>query len=241
GKVPGFGDLTLCVVGGAVAGGTAGALVGEVVGGVMGVLAGAVMGDVLCNVDEAEQAAAMTMTDADGDGVADDRDACPNTPSGVAVDAAGCPLYTDADSVPDYLDQCPGTPSGVQVDDKGCPIVVAVAVEEVSIVTNINFDFDSAAIRDDAKPKLDRVIALMNETPNVVVRVVGYTDSTGPEAYNSELSLRRAESVREYMISRGIQANRVQAVGRGEANPLVPNTTAEGRAVNRRVEFEVVS
>ena len=208
---------------------------------------------------------AATEIDADGDGVPNDADACPKTPAGIAVDVAGCPLFTDADSVPDYLDQCPGTPAGAQVDAKGCPIDsdgdrVADYLDKctatppgtpvdgqgcplgaaLSIVTNINFDFDSAIVRDDARPKLDRVVALLRESPHLNVRVVGYTDSTGPAAYNGELSLRRAQAVREYIVSRGIAASRVSARGRGEADPFVPNATREGRAVNRRVEFEVV-
>ncbi|MDX1431004.1 MAG: OmpA family protein [Gammaproteobacteria bacterium] len=111
---------------------------------------------------------------------------------------------------------------------------------EFSVVTNINFDFDSATFRDDSKPKLDRVATLLAEHPEVVVRIVGYTDSLGTDAYNAELSLMRAESVRDYLISRGVAPGRLHPVGRGEANPLVPDATVQGRAVNRRVEFEVV-
>lgn len=236
GKVPGFGDVTLCVIGGAAAGGTAGALVGDVAGGIMGALVGVVMGDVLCNADAETKAAAMTMTDSDGDGVPDNLDACHGTPAGAAVDARGCRLDSDGDSVADYLDKCPGTARGTKVDTQGCP-----ATGAVSIVTNINFDFNSAVVRDDAKPKLDRVIALLKESPNVRVRVVGYTDSTGPAEYNQQLSLRRAESVRDYMASHGVAASRLSVLGKGEADPLVDNATKEGRAVNRRVEFEVVN
>jgi len=192
---------------------------------------------------------------------------CPGTPAGIPVDPDGCALYSDADAVPDYLDQCPATAPGVAVDSNGCPVDFdfdvdgvakdrdacsstpigtrvdirgcPLAGERIAIVTNINFAFDRADVRGDLKERLARVIQLLKEMPNVDVQIVGYTDDIGSAEYNRALSLRRAESVRDYIISRGIDDTRLSVSGRGKTNPLVPNSTPEGRAVNRRVEFVV--
>ena len=202
-------------------------------------------------------------------GTGEGKSLCPGTPAGIAVDADGCPLYSDADAVPDYLDKCPDTPAGVAVDAMGCPLAPVadadtdgvadgddrcadtpagvrvdtrgcpLAGERIAIVTNINFDFDRAAVRDDVKPRLSRVIELLKEMPDLDVRIVGYTDDIGSVQYNLALSLRRAESVRNYIIARGVESARLSVAGRGKSDPLVSNTTPQGRAVNRRVEFVV--
>ena len=111
---------------------------------------------------------------------------------------------------------------------------------EVAIVTTINFDFDSAQLRPDARQKLERVINLLKEIEDINVKVVGHTDSTGPWDYNQVLSVRRAESVYGYLIDAGINAGRLSVEGVGESQPLVPNNTRAGRAANRRVEFQVM-
>lgn len=188
---------------------------------------------------------------------------CPGTPAGIAVDPDGCPLYSDADAVPDYQDKCPGTAPGVPVDANGCPLDSDVdgvaegqdacpstpigvrvdargcplAGERIAIVTNINFDFDRAEVRENVRMRLGRVIQLLKEMPGVDVQIVGYTDDIGSAEYNLALSLRRAESVRDYIVTRGIHDARLSVAGRGKTEPLVSNTTPEGRAVNRRVEF----
>lgn len=190
---------------------------------------------------------------------------CPDTPEGIAVDPDGCPLYSDADAVPDYQDECPGTETGISVDANGCPMdsdvdgvadgsdaclstPVGVRVdsrgcplagERIAIVTNINFDFDRAGVRGNVQGRLDRVIQLLKEMPEVDIQIVGYTDDIGSAQYNLELSLRRAESVRDYIVARGIDDARLSVAGRGKTEPLVSNSTSEGRAVNRRVEFVV--
>ena len=261
----GMDEYNKCALIGLLAGATAGGLLswgGGGYGAIAGAGAGLVMGPVLCMPQ------GVSMQDSDGDGVPDDRDKCPGTPPEARgqVDDVGCPLYTDADDVPDYLDRCPGTPAGVAVDrwgcpkdsdgdgvsdyldecpdtppgtyvdEKGCPL----AGETIAIVTNINFDFNRDAIREDAKPKLATVLDILKENPSIRVRVVGHTDSTGPEAYNQQLSERRAISVRRYLNERGISMTRMSVAGKGESEPLVSNATRAGRAVNRRVEFEVV-
>ena len=255
------GSPTWCVIGGAVAGGVgAGAASGELAAGVFGAVAGAVVGGVLCAPDD------MASMDSDGDGVPDDIDQCPGTPAGAPVDDKGCPLYSDGDGVPDYLDKCPGTPSGVKVDADGCPLdtdgdgvpdyldkcpgtPAGMKVDSdgcppggdtLAIVTNVNFDFDSARIRNDSSQKLNRVVSILMDNPDVRVRVEGHTDATGADKYNMGLSFRRAESVKNFLIGKGIDANRLSVVGYGETKPLVSNKTRAGRAVNRRVEFKVL-
>ena len=121
------------------------------------------------------------------------------------------------------------------MDALGCPL----AGERIAIVTNVNFDFDRADVRENVKERLDRVIALLKEMPEVDVQIIGYTDDVGSAQYNLSLSLRRAESVRDYVVARGIEDTRLSVAGRGKTQPLVSNATAEGRAVNRRVEFVV--
>ena len=261
GSSPMMGNTKWSAIGGAVAGAGAGVAVdGGVGGGLFGAAAGAVLGSVFCAPDD------MPSMDSDGDGVPDDVDQCPGTPAGAPVDDKGCPLYSDGDGVPDYLDKCPGTPSGVKVDPDGCPIDsdgdgvpdyldkcpgtpagtqvdadgCPPAGDTLAIVTNVNFDFDSARIRGDSAQKLDRVVRILQDNPDVQVRVEGHTDSTGPEKYNMDLSFRRSESVKNYLVSKGIDGNRLSVVGYGETNPLVSNKTSAGRAVNRRVEFKVL-
>ena len=171
----------------------------------------------------------------DADAVPDYRDTCPGTAPGLPVDAAGCPRDSDVDGVVDGQDACPSTPIGVRVDAGGCPL----AGERIAIVTNINFDFGRANVREDVRMRLGRVVQLLKEMPEIDVQIVGYTDDIGSAEYNLELSIRRAESVRDYIVARGIDNGRLSVAGRGKSEPLVSNTTPEGRAVNRRVEFVV--
>ncbi len=171
----------------------------------------------------------------DADAVPDYQDECPGTAAGVPVDARGCPRDTDADGVTDHRDSCARTPVGTRVDDRGCPL----AGERIAIVTNINFDFNHTNVRGDVRNRLSRVIQLLKEMPQIDVQIIGYTDDIGSAQYNLSLSVRRAESVRDYLVTRGIDGTRLSVAGRGKTEPLVSNSTPEGRAVNRRVEFVV--
>jgi OOP family OmpA-OmpF porin len=174
--------------------------------------------------------------DSDGDGVADYKDKCPNTPKGVSVGANGCPLDSDGDGVPDYADQCLNTPAGTVVDANGCAVKLAVLY--------IHFAFDSTQImlnKGDTASNLATAIQVLTDRPNDSVRLAGHTDNSGPAAYNQGLSDRRAAAVRNYLIRNGgIDGSRMSVEGRGESQPLVSNATHDGRAQNRRVEVELL-
>ncbi|MBG0776714.1 MAG: OmpA family protein [Desulfovibrionaceae bacterium] len=114
----------------------------------------------------------------------------------------------------------------------------APAPAEVVNFRSVNFDFDSAKIKDEFVPVLDEAVGIVKETPGSVV-LVGHTDSTGPDAYNQKLSERRAQSVKEYFVAKGIKEGRIEAMGKGESEPKYDNKTREGRALNRRVEMQL--
>ena len=169
--------------------------------------------------------------DSGGDGVIDDLDHCPNTPAGVKGDSSGCPLDSDHEGVPDYLDKCPGTPAAIKVDANGCEI------EEI-VLKGVNFDFNSAKLTPASEAVLDEVVALLKLRPGAPAILGGHTDSKGKHEYNVRLSERRAASVRDYLVAKGIPAGSLTAKGYGETKPIAPNTTDEGRALNRRVTLE---
>ncbi|MCO8166403.1 OmpA family protein [Pseudomonas sp. 21LCFQ02] len=160
----------------------------------------------------------------------------------------------DGDGVPNSRDKCPDTPRGTPVDATGCPIVAAPAPEPIPAapaplpreeVININkevlFEFDSARLTASDRTNLDVVASrLRQEAATVQLRVTGHTDSVGSDAYNQKLSERRAHSVTDYLISSGVpRASFVSVSGEGESRPVADNKTAEGRALNRRVEVKI--
>ncbi len=180
--------------------------------------------------------------DTDGDGVADIHDNCPNnTPREISrgVDANGCPKDSDMDGVPDYKDSCPGTPYGEPVDQYGCALSDNSRVEILS--SDITFAFDSYRLTAQGQSELTSIAdqILGNFDKFVSVKLTGHTDSIGATRYNQTLSERRANAVKNFLVSRGIPTNRLTSEGRGESNPIASNATREGRAKNRRVEVFV--
>ena len=179
--------------------------------------------------------------DADQDGVTDSRDQCPNSAAGAKVDGRGCEAKaavaakdTDGDGVVDAADECPGTAKGFSVDGRGC-----VKLEEF-VLKGVSFASGSANLKDGAKGILDNAVAALNKAPvAVAVEIGGHTDSVGNAANNQKLSQARAESVRAYLISKGIKADTLTAKGYGSDKPVDDNKTAAGRANNRRVEFKI--
>jgi outer membrane protein OmpA-like peptidoglycan-associated protein len=175
-------------------------------------------------------------TDADGDGVIDLNDRCPNTPAGARADTSGCPIDADGDKVFDGLDRCPNTPAGRQVDANGCPILFEPD-KPTLVLEGVTFATGSADLTGDSRTVLDIVAESLKGNPDVKVEVAGHTDITGSAATNRRLSQARAESVRDYLISKGLAADRLTARGYGPDNPVASNNTVAGRQENRRVEL----
>ena len=122
------------------------------------------------------------------------------------------------------------------------PVVVAPvpSSEKVTYAADAFFDFDKAILKPEAKTKLDDLVSKTKEINLEVIIAVGHTDSVGTDAYNDKLSVRRADAIKTYLTSKGVEANRVYTEGKGKKQPVADNKTAEGRAKNRRVEIEVV-
>ncbi|HOS87717.1 MAG: OmpA family protein [Comamonadaceae bacterium] len=114
------------------------------------------------------------------------------------------------------------------------------AATKVTYAADAFFDFDKAVLKPEGKAKLDDLIGKIKGINLEVIIAVGHTDDVGTDAYNQKLSVKRAESVKAYLVSKGIEQNRVYTEGKGEKQPIASNKTAEGRAKNRRVEIEVV-
>lgn len=180
---------------------------------------------------------APKVMDSDGDGVLDNADACPNTPAGANVDTQGCALDSDGDGVADYKDQCPNTDSALKVDAVGCPMKLT---KTVNIELEVNFDNNSAVVKQSYLSEIKRVADFMAQYSNTVVEIQGHTDTRGAAQYNQTLSQRRADSVAKVLVGQlGVDASRVTAKGYGETKPIDSDDTAEGRAANRRVIAKV--
>ncbi|MDI1245865.1 MAG: OmpA family protein [Rhodoferax sp.] len=119
------------------------------------------------------------------------------------------------------------------------PVPVA-APAKVTYAADAFFDFDKSVLKPEGKAKLDDLVAKVKDISLEVVIAVGHTDATGPDGYNQKLSVSRSEAVKAYLVSKGIEKNRIYTEGKGEAQPVADNKTKEGRAKNRRVEIEVV-
>ena len=172
--------------------------------------------------------------DSDRDGVADPLDKCMNTVRGASVDADGCELDGDQDGVVDRIDECPESEAGVRVDVKGCEI------RDVIELPGVNFETNSDRLLPGANSVLNDAAATLAKYPDLVVLVAGHTDSAGDAGYNQQLSERRAETVRQFLVEAGAPSANLTSRGYGEQEPIADNATAEGRAQNRRVELQIV-
>ncbi len=179
--------------------------------------------------------------DSDGDGVLDPDDACP-TEAGPASNR-GCPVADrDGDSVLDDVDDCPDVPGDPA--NKGCPRKTLVVVREdrIEIKQQVHFQTGKAKIMKDSFELLSQVAAVLRSNPGMKVKIEGHTDNVGSEKNNIKLSDARAKSVRDHLVSKeGIDGERLEAVGHGPGKPIASNATAKGRALNRRVEFNIMS
>ena len=182
--------------------------------------------------------------DTDGDGMNDEADACPTVAGDVNFN--GCPVPdSDGDGVIDTEDKCttePGTKA-----NNGCPEVVikhdtiAKVIEEkiTFAARNIFFEASSDQLTESSIAPLDEVVKVLTEHPALKMQIEGHTDSTGIPEKNTKLSKQRAESVKNYLTAKGIDASRLTATGYGSSKPLQSNETLEGRRRNRRVELKL--
>ncbi len=120
------------------------------------------------------------------------------------------------------------------------PAPAPVAAAKVTYAADAFFDFDKAVLKPEGKAKLDDLVGKVKGINLEVIIAVGHTDSVGADTYNQKLSVKRSEAVKAYLVSKGIEKNRVYTEGKGEAQPVADNKTKEGRSKNRRVEIEVV-
>lgn len=177
--------------------------------------------------------------DDDKDGVPNPSDKCPNTPAGATVDANGCSpdqLDDDGDGVPNSRDKCPGTLPGREVDEVGCRIIIPVGKAEL-VLDKVTFATGSSKLTASSFETLDAVASSLLERPDLRFEIQGHTDNTGSRATNTRLSKARALAVKEYLISRGVPANRLTSEGYAATKPVADNKTKEGRAMNRRVSL----
>ncbi len=166
-----------------------------------------------------------TAGDADNDGVADDADLCPDTPAGTRVDSTGCAPAV----APSIAMDCPEPKADEAVDANGC------AVQSSSLLAAILFEFDSTELTMAAREKLDGVASSLAGGSGRI-EVAGHASDEGDDYYNLDLSQRRANAVRRYLIDQGVSPARIIARGFGDEAPEDDNSSAEGRRHNRRVE-----
>jgi OOP family OmpA-OmpF porin len=167
------------------------------------------------------------IADTDGDGVLDNVDNCPNVPGN---DPFGCPMAakdSDNDGVVDASDQCPRTPKGAEVNRAGC-----------WVLADVQFDTDKWQIKAKHYGALERAYRVLAQNPELRFEVQGHTDNVGATDYNQALSQKRAISVKQYLVEKGIAPSRLSAGGYGLTQPMDTNTTGDGRARNRRVQLD---
>jgi OmpA-OmpF porin, OOP family len=179
--------------------------------------------------------------DNDGDGLADKVDTCPNEPEDKDgfQDEDGCPdPDNDKDGILDKDDKCPNDPGDPPDGCKHYKLVV-VTEKKIELKQTVYFDFNKATIKPVSFALLDDVAQAMKDNPKIKVEVQGHTDSVGNDDYNLKLSQSRAESVKAYLVKKGVDEGRMVPKGYGENVPIADNRTKEGRDQNRRVEFVI--
>ena len=201
--------------------------------------------------------------DNDNDRVPNSRDDCPNTPAGSPVDPRGCSLDSDMDGVPTDRDRCPGSRPGADVNEFGCENdndndkvadhhdrcldtrpgvkvdVYGCEIRDIISLPGVNFQTGSDLLAPGAEDLIEIAAQTLNQNPSILIEVAGHTDSQGNDVNNLGLSDRRAKTVYDYLFLYGVDPDRMTFKGYGESEPIADNSTAEGRAINRRVELRV--
>tara|TARA_R110002153_G_scaffold192970_1_gene346283 strand:+ start:51713 stop:52924 length:1212 start_codon:yes stop_codon:yes gene_type:complete len=180
--------------------------------------------------------------DSDKDGVIDQRDLCPNTPYGVAVNSDGCALSTidsDNDGVADTMDQCANTPINDKVDTKGCSVFTE---ESLTMSLKILFDNNSSKVKNIDVASVEDFVDFMRRYGSTDAVIEGYASAPGTDEYNMKLSVERANAVREYLMEKyTIEGSRLEAVGYGETKLLDNTNTPQANQKNRRIEAYVTA
>ena len=148
------------------------------------------------------------------------------------------PALANAECDPDLVPKPAPAPAPAPVPV--APPKPKPVAEKITFAADVLFDFDKAVVKPAGKQKLDELAGKVKDINLEVVIAIGHTDSIGADAYNQKLSVRRAEAVKAYLVSKGIEPNRVYTEGKGEKQPVASNKTKEGRQKNRRVEIEVI-
>lgn len=178
--------------------------------------------------------------DGDQDGVLDRDDKCLDV-AGVPPD--GCPPDSDGDGFIDSKDKCPQEPetkNGFE-DDDGCPDEIPEVVKKFTgVIKGIEFETGKAAIRSISRPLLDEASGILVQYPSLKVMIVGHTDNVGKREFNIDLSQKRADAVKAYIVSKGIEPERILTRGEGPDAPIADNKTRNGRQANRRIEFTII-
>lgn len=213
---------------------------------------------------DAGPSASRGCPDADKDGVVDIDDKCAGTLAKYKVDTMGCPLDTDRDGVLNEDDRCP-TIAGVlafagcadsdkdgvsDLDDRcpgssgtianrGCPEIAKEDLTRINVIASkIFFETAKATLKTESLAQLDALVLILNKYEGAILLIEGHTDSDGTDEYNNDLSQRRTQAVKDYLMSKGIPESRLVAIGYGESKPISDNNTSAGKAKNRRVELK---
>lgn len=180
-------------------------------------------------------AAAKGCPDTDNDGIGDPFDKCPTKPGLNVYD--GCP-DTDGDGIDDSRDRCPSSPGSV--DNNGCPEIAKEDRQVLELAMRaVQFDTGKSTLKPESYAILDQISEIMYRYPDYNLSIEGFTDSVGDANLNLSLSKKRAKACYDYLISKGISVRKLSYEGYGEANPIADNNLLSGRALNRRVEFNL--
>ncbi len=181
----------------------------------------------------AEPAAAEAPTVVDAEPAAMEAPALAEAPPAPAA-------IVEAPPAPPVVVEAPPAPAAAAPAKPAAPVAPAPTAVKVTFETDTFFAFDKSVLQPAGKAKLEDLVSKLQGTDIEVIVATGHTDSTGTDAYNQKLSMRRANAVKAFLVSKGLPAERVFTEGKGEKQPVASNKTAEGRAKNRRVEVEVV-